>query len=101
MVEESTKTWADSDSESSSSSSSSSDSEQEEVHCLMADQMADDENFVSNGINLNRGFIYFESAIEEEREDVGATTALLQNYIDYTVHQHRENEQKDEAINRH
>ncbi|KZV51000.1 hypothetical protein F511_44538 [Dorcoceras hygrometricum] len=23
-------------------------------------------NFVSNGINLNRGFIYFESAIEEE-----------------------------------
>ncbi|KZV28689.1 hypothetical protein F511_12215 [Dorcoceras hygrometricum] len=45
MAEESTKSWADSDSESSSSSSSSSDSEQEEVHCVMADQMADDEVF--------------------------------------------------------
>ncbi|KZV33521.1 hypothetical protein F511_08601 [Dorcoceras hygrometricum] len=43
VAEESTKSWADSDSQSSSSSSSSSDSEQEEVHCLMADQMADDE----------------------------------------------------------
>ncbi|KZV14182.1 hypothetical protein F511_14629 [Dorcoceras hygrometricum] len=44
MVEESTKSWADTDSDSSSSSSSSSDSEQEEVHCLMADQMVDDED---------------------------------------------------------
>ncbi|KZV41344.1 hypothetical protein F511_37992 [Dorcoceras hygrometricum] len=43
VAEESTKSWADSDSESSSSSSSSSDSEQEEVHCLMANQMDDDE----------------------------------------------------------
>ncbi|KZV18932.1 dual specificity protein phosphatase 12 [Dorcoceras hygrometricum] len=43
VAEESTKSWADSDSESSSSSSSSSDSEQEEVHCLMANQIDDDE----------------------------------------------------------
>ncbi|KZV49832.1 hypothetical protein F511_43313 [Dorcoceras hygrometricum] len=53
MVEESTKSWADTDSDSSSSSSSSSDSEQEEVHCLMADQMADDELTAENDVLKN------------------------------------------------
>ncbi|KZV29440.1 hypothetical protein F511_23546 [Dorcoceras hygrometricum] len=54
MAEESTKSWADSDSESSSSSSSSSDSEQEEVHCLMTDQMADDEVFDFYNVEFTR-----------------------------------------------
>ncbi|KZV35836.1 hypothetical protein F511_34526 [Dorcoceras hygrometricum] len=46
VAEESTKSWADTDSDSSSSSSSSSSgSEQEEVHCLMADQILEDEVF--------------------------------------------------------
>ncbi|KZV40336.1 hypothetical protein F511_45059 [Dorcoceras hygrometricum] len=35
------------------------------------------------------------------RDDVGATTVLWQKYIDYTVHQQRENEKKYEAIDRH
>ncbi|KZV33877.1 hypothetical protein F511_15490 [Dorcoceras hygrometricum] len=54
MAEESTKSWSDSDSGSSSSSSSSSDSEQEEVHCLMADQMADDEVFDFSNVEFTR-----------------------------------------------
>ncbi|KZV35572.1 hypothetical protein F511_27862 [Dorcoceras hygrometricum] len=39
---------------SSSSISSSSDSEQEEVHCLMADQMADDEIFDFSNVEFTR-----------------------------------------------
>ncbi|KZV18816.1 hypothetical protein F511_31571 [Dorcoceras hygrometricum] len=54
MAEESTKSWANTDSDSSSSSSSSSDSEQEEVHCLMADQMADDEVFDFSNVEFTR-----------------------------------------------
>ncbi|KZV54740.1 ABC transporter C family member 10-like [Dorcoceras hygrometricum] len=51
--------------------------------------------FVSNGINSNRGFIYFESAIE----DVLTTSTLLVGdnqsavaEVNRTVHQQRENE---------
>ncbi|KZV23400.1 callose synthase 12-like [Dorcoceras hygrometricum] len=58
------------------------------------------EEVVSNGKKSVQRLIYFKSAIEED-DDVGATTELLQKYIDYTVHQQRENEQIDEAIDRH
>ncbi|KZV30388.1 hypothetical protein F511_23019 [Dorcoceras hygrometricum] len=50
-----------------------------------------------------RGFIYRGDAIEEIDvssdecvKDVGATTAQLQKYIEYTVHQQREKEEKDD-----
>ncbi|KZV23445.1 hypothetical protein F511_08640 [Dorcoceras hygrometricum] len=61
------------------------------------------EEVVSNGINLNRGYI-FEAPLKKcsaERDDVGATTVLWQKYIDYIVHQQREKEKIDEAIDRH
>ncbi|KZV51992.1 hypothetical protein F511_11891 [Dorcoceras hygrometricum] len=45
--------------------------------------------------------IYAKATPLKKVDDVGATTALLQKYIDYTVHQQRENEKKDEAIDRH
>ncbi|KZV48267.1 hypothetical protein F511_43347 [Dorcoceras hygrometricum] len=63
---------------------------------------------LSNGKKFYRGFIYRGDAIEESkgefvqlRDDVGATTILWQKYIEYTVHQQRENEDIDEAIDRH
>ncbi|KZV43248.1 thylakoid lumenal 17.4 kDa protein, chloroplastic [Dorcoceras hygrometricum] len=45
------------------------------------------EEFVSNGLNSNRGFIYEENAIE----DVAVESAVAE-YVGCTVHQHRENE---------
>ncbi|KZV21336.1 hypothetical protein F511_13109 [Dorcoceras hygrometricum] len=54
VAEESNKSWADNDLDSTSSSSSSSDSEQEEVHCLMADQILDDEVFNLSNIEFTR-----------------------------------------------
>ncbi|KZV32679.1 pentatricopeptide repeat-containing protein-like [Dorcoceras hygrometricum] len=57
------------------------------------------EEVVSNGKKSEQRLIYFKSAIEEVY-DVGATTVLWQIYIDYIVHQQRENENKDEAIDR-
>ncbi|KZV34601.1 hypothetical protein F511_15759 [Dorcoceras hygrometricum] len=45
--------------------------------------------------------IYAKATPLKKVDDVGATTALLQKYIYYTVHQQRENEKKDEAIDRH
>ncbi|KZV40255.1 hypothetical protein F511_19391 [Dorcoceras hygrometricum] len=54
IVEESTKSWADTDSDSSSSSSSSSESEQEEVHYLMANQTSDDEVFDFSNVEFTR-----------------------------------------------
>ncbi|KZV26745.1 hypothetical protein F511_20914 [Dorcoceras hygrometricum] len=53
-------------------------------------------NFVSNGINLNRGYIFEATPLKRtfvqlsERREVGATTILWQKYIEYTVHQQRE-----------
>ncbi|KZV22102.1 hypothetical protein F511_37409 [Dorcoceras hygrometricum] len=54
-------------------------------------------NFVSNGINLNRGYIFEATPLKKssfvrlsERREVGATTILWQKYIEYTVHQQRE-----------
>ncbi|KZV42659.1 hypothetical protein F511_29529 [Dorcoceras hygrometricum] len=64
----------------------------------------------SNGKNAQDGknqwlrfsqAIYAKATPLKKVDDVGATTALLQKYIDYTVHQQRENEKKDEAIDRH
>ncbi|KZV58432.1 hypothetical protein F511_13432 [Dorcoceras hygrometricum] len=54
VVEESTKSWADTDTDSSSSTSSSSDSEQEEVHCCMANQTSDDEVFDFSNVEFTR-----------------------------------------------
>ncbi|KZV34602.1 hypothetical protein F511_15760 [Dorcoceras hygrometricum] len=45
--------------------------------------------------------IYAKATPLKKVDDVGATTALLQKYIDYTVHQQRKNKKKDEAIDRH
>ncbi|KZV38171.1 hypothetical protein F511_40470 [Dorcoceras hygrometricum] len=64
----------DSDSESSSSSSSSSDSEQEEVHCLMADQMDDDEEVKAENISLQNSSTESSSV---ELEDVDSLKTEL------------------------
>ncbi|KZV19926.1 hypothetical protein F511_16005 [Dorcoceras hygrometricum] len=58
------------------------------------------------GRNLNGGLYISRAPLKKVDEwtsvrDVGATTAQLQKYIDYTVHQQRENEKKDETIDRH
>ncbi|KZV15924.1 hypothetical protein F511_25539 [Dorcoceras hygrometricum] len=87
MAEESTKSWADSDSESSSSSSSSRDSEQEEVHCLMADQMVDDEVFDFSNVEFTREDLVtaLNDMVKEYRklshsfEEVKAENADLKN----------------------
>ncbi|KZV38091.1 hypothetical protein F511_30139 [Dorcoceras hygrometricum] len=87
MVEESTKSWADTDSESSSSSSSSSDSEQEEVHCLMADQTSDDEVFDFSNVAFTREDLVntLNDMVKEYRklshsfEEVKAENADLKN----------------------
>ncbi|KZV35736.1 hypothetical protein F511_14091 [Dorcoceras hygrometricum] len=54
----------------------------------------------NSSINQSTGMNEEGGRVDESR-DVGATTAQLQKYIDYTVHQQRENEKKDEAIDRH
>ncbi|KZV35228.1 hypothetical protein F511_43191 [Dorcoceras hygrometricum] len=53
------------------------------------------------GTEAEKKAIYAKATPLKKVDDVGATTALLQKYIDYTVHQQRENEKKDEAIDRH
>ncbi|KZV43821.1 hypothetical protein F511_24408 [Dorcoceras hygrometricum] len=50
------------------------------------------EDFVSNGLNLNRGYIFEKNAIEEVDCWLEITRALLQKYVDCTVLQQRENE---------
>ncbi|KZV15624.1 hypothetical protein F511_31616 [Dorcoceras hygrometricum] len=87
VAEESTKSWADSDSESSSSRSSSSDSEREEVHCLMADQMDDDEVFDFSNAEFTRDDLVtaLNDMVKEYRklsrsfEEVKAENISLQN----------------------
>ncbi|KZV34468.1 hypothetical protein F511_28015 [Dorcoceras hygrometricum] len=56
-------------------------------------------NFVSNGINLNRGLYTSRSAIEDILLVGDNQSAVAE--VDRTVHQQRENEKKDEAIDRH
>ncbi|KZV47746.1 hypothetical protein F511_42139 [Dorcoceras hygrometricum] len=87
VAEERTKNWAESDSDSSSSSSSSSDSEQEEVHCLMADQMDDDEVFYFSNAEFTRDDLVtaLNDMVKEYRklsrsfEEVKAENISLQN----------------------
>ncbi|KZV32682.1 hypothetical protein F511_26695 [Dorcoceras hygrometricum] len=87
VAEESTKSWADSDSESSSSSSSSSDSEQEEVHCLMADQMDDDEVFDFSNVEFKRedlvqalnDMVHEYKTLSHTFEEIKAENASLKN----------------------
>ncbi|KZV26886.1 hypothetical protein F511_41334 [Dorcoceras hygrometricum] len=87
MAEESTKSWADTDSDSSRNSSSSSDSEQEEVHCLMDDQMADDEVFDFSNVEFTREDLVtaLNDMVKEYRklshsfEEVKAENADLKN----------------------
>ncbi|KZV18810.1 hypothetical protein F511_34886 [Dorcoceras hygrometricum] len=50
------------------------------------------EDFVSNGLNLNRGYIFEKNAIEEADCWLEITRALLQKYVDCTVLQQRDNE---------
>ncbi|KZV41326.1 hypothetical protein F511_40266 [Dorcoceras hygrometricum] len=77
VAEESTKSWADTDSESSSSSSSSSDSEQEEVHCLMADQMADDEKLSHSFEEVKAENVDLKnSSVEPSAVELGDTDSL-------------------------
>ncbi|KZV44488.1 hypothetical protein F511_37577 [Dorcoceras hygrometricum] len=76
-----------SDSESSSSSSSSSDSEQEEVHCLMADQMDDDEVFDFSNVEFTRedlvqalnDMVHEYKTLSHTFEEIKAENASLKN----------------------
>ncbi|KZV07045.1 hypothetical protein F511_45472 [Dorcoceras hygrometricum] len=87
VAEESTKSWVDSGSESSSSSSSSSDSEQEEVHCLMADQMDDDEVFDFSNVEFTRedlvqalnDMVHEYKTLSHTFEEIKAENASLKN----------------------
>ncbi|KZV37563.1 hypothetical protein F511_12308 [Dorcoceras hygrometricum] len=79
VAEESNKNWADSDSYSTSSSSSSSDSEPEEIHCLMADQTATEDE------------VFDFSNCEFTRED-------LINSLNEMVHEYRKLSQIFEEI---
>ncbi|KZV25121.1 hypothetical protein F511_27436 [Dorcoceras hygrometricum] len=87
VAEESTKSWADSDSESSSSSSSSSDSEQEEVHCLMANQMDDNEVFDFSNVEFTRedlfqtlnDMVHEYKTLSHTFEEIKAENASLKN----------------------